>query len=139
MKHFTFKVIFGVLALMLLFSASFPMAQPANADGPVSSKIDPALLAAMNANPRGEFDVIVQTGVPGGGKKPSPRANAERAQGAANRLKANGGKYLKGLALIGGAAATMNVDGITKLSRDPFVKFIVLDKKLKPMGSPAAQ
>ena len=139
MKHLTFRVIFVVLALLLLFSASFPMAQPASADGPVSSKIDPALLSAMNANPRGEFDVIAQTGVPGGGKKPSPRANAERAQGAANRLKANGGKYLKGLALIGGAAATMNVDGITKLSRDPFVKFILLDKKLKPLGAPAAQ
>ncbi|MBI4786461.1 MAG: S8 family peptidase [Chloroflexi bacterium] len=139
MKHLTFRVVFVVLALLLLFSASFPLAQPANADGPVSSKIDPALLAAMNANPRGEFDVIVQTGVPGGGKKPSPKVNAERAKGAADRLKANGGKYLKGLALIGGAAATMNVDGITKLSRDPFVKFIVLDKKLKPMGTPAAQ
>ena len=66
------------------------------------------------------------------------KVNALRAQGALDRLRAVGGKRVNSLALIGGGSATLSAEAIAKLTLDPFVKFIRLDKKLKPLGNPVA-
>ncbi len=138
MKQSLLKIALLLCAGIALYLATLGAAAPAMADqgGLISSKIDPTLLKAMNQNPKGQFSVIAQTGLPG--KKPARTSNADRAKGAFDRLKANGAKSVKSLALIGGAAGTLNVDGIAKLSRDPFVTRILPDRKLKPLGTPAA-
>jgi len=54
-----------VFALLALYAASLGILPPADAaTGAVTSKIEPALLQAMQANPKGEFAVIVQTPCP---------------------------------------------------------------------------
>ncbi|MDE3088227.1 MAG: S8 family peptidase [Chloroflexota bacterium] len=127
---------FSVMALSAL-TLNAPPSALADQGGLQTAKIEPALLAAINANPNGQFSVIVQTGLPDS-KNRSAKANSDRAHGAADRIKANGGKGTNTLAIIGGASGKLSADGIAKTSRDPFVSFISLDKPLKPLGTPAS-
>ncbi len=123
---------------IMLYLATLGAAAPALADqgGLNTSKIEPTLLKAMQTNPGGQFSVIVETGLPS--KKPARTGNADRAKGAVDRLKSNGAQSVKSLAIIGGGAGNLNVDGIAKLSRDPFITRILSDRKLRPLGTPAA-
>ncbi len=154
MKSSLFRIVLLLCTGLALYLATLGSAAPALAEpgGLDSSKIDPALLQAMNANPNGLFWVLVETELPS--KKPAapsapkgrpapPAAptknqNAERAQAAVDRLKVNGAKAVKSLAIVGGAAGTLSANGVAKLSRDPFVARILLDRQLRPLGTPAA-
>ncbi len=139
MKSSVLRIILLLCAGLALYVAALGSAAPVLADqgGLDTSKVDPALLQAMSANPKGQFWVIVETGLPGG-KKPAKTANADRAKGAYDRLKVNGAKSVKSLAVVGGAAGTLTANGVAKLSRDPFVVRIYLDQQLRPLGTPAA-
>ncbi len=139
MKPRSLKITALICATLILFALTISSPPPAIADqgGLETAKIDPALLDAMRAKPSGEFAVIVQTQSPNT-KKASARENSDRAEGAVNRIRANGGKRANRLAIIGAGSGTLNVKAIAALSHDPFVRHIVLDKTVKPLGTPGA-
>ncbi len=136
MTRQAFRVALTIFTLFILFAVTLQDGPLALADtgGIRKARIDPALLAAMRANPKGEFHVIVRTGAPDP-KRVSPKANTQRAKDTADRLKLNSGKHINTLAIIGGASATLSRGAIDKLSRDPMVSAIDLDKPMKSMGS----
>lgn len=114
-----------------------------------ANKIEPALLSAMKANPQGKFRVIVQAASPDLKKLLPPvtsantkdvlrKLNTLRAQGVLDRLRSNGGNQVNSLALIGGGSGVVSAKAIAKLSLDPYVKYIQLNRKLKPLGDPLA-
>jgi serine protease AprX len=151
MKRQYAKIAIVLCAVALLFALACVSAQPtlAGNGGIRTGKIEPALLSAMKANPHGKFAVILQTAPPdlkkllpsltsANSKQILLMLNAMRAQGALDRLRAIGGKHANSLALVGGGSAILSAEAIAKLSLDPFVKFIRFDRKLKPLGDPAA-
>lgn len=171
MLRSTTKAAIIACAILILGAATLSMPMPVIADqgGLQTAKIDPALLKAMQANPRGEFNVIAQTNMPNLKDKPdivgapslkdvrdskgnAPRdakgnfdtkaalklMNSQRTQWAFERMQSAAGKSIKfrGLSIVGGGASKLNADGIAKLSRDPFISYILLDKPMKSLGNP---
>ncbi len=164
MKPQSIKLRLVLCGALILFAAtlSTPMPILAQRGALQTAKIEPALLTALQANPRGEFAVIVQTNMPNLKDKPDvPGApsikdvrdakgnydpkkalkalNPQRARWAVDRIRAVAGKRVNQLTIIGGAAATLTADAIAKLSLDPFVSNIHLDKKMKVLGTPGEQ
>ncbi len=151
MKRQCAKIAIVLSLIAVLFALAPGGAQPTLAgNGEIKvNKIEPALLSVMKANPQGEFHVIVDAAAPDLKKLLPPvtstntkdvlrRVNTLRAQGVLDRLRANGGKRVNSLALIGGGSGVLSAKAIAKLSLDPFVKYIHLDRKLKPLGDPLA-
>ena len=174
MRRQAAKILFVALALVALYAATLGIVQPTDAaPGMDTSKIEPALLKAMQANPKGKFAVIVQTAMPdlkitpAPKDQPNPKApldqkdkklpsiqdirnaqgvfdkkqalktlSAQRSKWATERIRAFAGQKLNSLAIIGGAAATLDYNAIASLSRDPFVSKIHLDRKIAPLGTP---
>jgi len=66
----------------------------------------------------------------------SKGSTLKRSNWAADRIRASAGKKLNNLAIIGGAAATLNYNAIVKLSGDPFISYLRLDRKMAPLGTP---
>jgi serine protease AprX len=149
MKKLFSKLVVVVCGLAALIMFSLNSGQPVSAGqgGPNLAKLDPALIAAYRAKPNGEFRVIVDTNEPDlgsvkGAKLPAAlrsQFNAKRSQGAVSRIRALGGKWVNSLTVIGGATATLKASAIIKLTLDPFINFIHLDKKVKVMGGPGDQ
>ncbi|TMC60369.1 MAG: peptidase S8 [Chloroflexi bacterium] len=133
------KFVFVLLALLVLAFSLATDSQPASADagGLQTNKLDPALLAAIRANPNGVFRVIVRA-VASDSKHLSKHSNDDRTRGLEERVKNSHGMNVHGLPLIGGAAAKLPAAAIAVLSRDPFVSDIVLDRHMQGMGNPAA-
>lgn len=111
------------------------------------NKIDPALLRAMQADPKGKFPVFVQTAfAPTKTILPSiqtdqsgqvlAQLNTKRSQALVDRLKALKGHGIKALAMLGAGSGTLKKSAILKLSRAPMVSYIQLDQALKPLGNP---
>jgi serine protease AprX len=167
MKQKLQRVAFIAFALIALYMATLGLTAPVMADqgGLQTAKIDAALLKLMQTNPKGEWAVIVQTTMPNTNLKANTtadsrglpnlkdmrnaqgvfdarqamkRLSAQRSRWAADRIRASAGKRLNNLAIIGGSAATLNYAAITKLSLDPFVSRIHLDKKIAPLGNPGS-
>jgi serine protease AprX len=155
MKSRKLKIPFILCVLSAMFISTMTLAQPAIADdgGVQTAKIDPALRSAMKANPRGDFPVIVQTTMPnlkgktnslrlpnladiGDERKSLREVNSQRAKWLGDRITQVGGIIRNHLPIVGGSSARLSVTAIGRLSREPFVSFIQLDKKMKPMGSP---
>ncbi len=157
MKSQKLKIPLILCVLSAMFISTMTVAQPAIADqgGILTAKIDPALLSAMKANPRDNFPVIVQTTLPnlkgktnslgmpnladiGGGdeKKALREVNSQRTKWLADRIAKVGGIVRNHLPIVGGSSTRLSADAIGRLSREPFVSFIQLDRKMKPMGSP---
>ena len=136
MKRQTIRGALIVVALVALYAASLGLAPTAEAARePDTSKIEPALLQAMQGNPRGEFAVIVESGLPDLRDIPDLKGlDNQRSNWLMNRLRANGGKQLNSLAIIGAAAATLDYQAIIKLSGDPFISYIRQDRKLVPLS-----
>jgi hypothetical protein len=126
-------VVFALLAL-----CAVGLGRPLTAEAarePDTSKIEPALLQAMQANPTGEFAVIVETDLPNlRSNLDLKELNALRSNWAVDRIRANAGKQLINLAILGAAAATLDYGAIMKLSGDPFISYIRLDRKLVPLS-----
>src|SRR5256885_13855789 len=109
-------------ALVLVTLALGPTAPPARAETVVASaKIDPALLALMQARPLSLLPVIVEM------QPPAPPfsavANVDRANEALDLLRLNG-TPVAGLALIDAAAGFANAAGIQAISLVPTVAYI---------------
>jgi hypothetical protein len=132
MKRQTIRGALIVFALLALYASSLGLAPAAEAARePDTSKIDPALLQAMQANPTGEFAVIVETEMPNLTNSPDLKGlNNQRSNWAGDRIRANAGKMLNNLSIIGAASATLNYEAIMKLSADPFISYIRQDRKL---------
>jgi serine protease AprX len=156
------KLVLVAGVLLALYLVTLPVALPADAQNSLqTAKIEPALLKAMQANPRGEFAVIVQSKMPNLNlqstadpkglpslrdirnangvfdlKQALKKLAAQRADWVKQRVVSFAGKRLNNLAFIGGVAATLNYNAIANLSRDAFVSYIHLDKKIKPLGTP---
>jgi hypothetical protein len=136
MKHQTIRRALIVFALVALSAAGLRFAPAAEAARePDTSKIEPALLQAMQGNPQGEFAVIVESGLPDLRDISDLKGlNTQRSNGLMNRLRANEGKQVNSLAIIGAAAATLDYQAIIKLSGDPFISYIRQDRKLVPLS-----
>lgn len=137
------KLVLILCALFAIFVLTLSNAQPTTAGKGTlrADKLDAALLAAIRANPKGKFPVIVQT-VLRTGRKFARNANANRARGAAdliNRLAGKSATNVNRLVMIGGATAKLPVKKINKLSREPSVSLILLDRELVPLGTPATE
>jgi serine protease AprX len=112
------------LALVLL-----PTAPPARAESAAPEKIDPALLALMQAHPLSLLPVIVEMQQPA-----APfvgAANVNRANEALDLLRLYG-TPVAGLALIDSAAGFANAPGIQAISLVPTVVYIHLDATVAP-------
>jgi hypothetical protein len=136
MKRPTIRGALIVFALVVLSAAGLGFVPSAEAARePDTSKIEPALLQAMQFNPRGEFAVIVESGLPDLRDIPDLKGlNTQRSNWLLNRLRANEGKQLNSLAIIGAAAATLDYQAIIKLSADPFISYFRQDRKLVPLS-----
>jgi serine protease AprX len=161
MKRHFIQITLMLCAIALLYAFTLGAVTPvlADAGGLQTAKIEPALLAAMKANPRGQFKVIVHSGMPNLKGTPVPNGlpdfkpllnsknaqdvkkaftqlNSQRAQWISERIVSYGGMSTNRLNIVGGVAAKLSVDAITRLSRDPFVTRIQLDKVMKALGTP---
>jgi serine protease AprX len=161
MKHNIIRIALMLCAIALLYAVTLGAAQPvlADAGGIKTEKIEPALLAAMKANPRGQFKVIVHSGMPNmkgtsvpnglpsftplinsknaqDVKKALTQLNSQRAQWISDRIVSSGGISTNRLSIVGAVATKLSVDGITRLSRDPFVTRIQWDRPIPALGTP---
>src|SRR5439155_11053929 len=122
-------------ALVLVTLALGPTAPPARAETvDASAKIDPALLALMQARPLSLLPVIVEM------QPPAPpftaAANVDRANEALDLLRLNG-TPVAGLALIDSAAGFANAAGVNAISLVPTVAYIHYDATVVPSVAPS--
>ena len=122
-------------ALVLVTLALGPTAPPARAAlVDPSAKIDPALLALMQARPLSLLPVIVEMQPPA--SPFSAVANVDRANEALDLLRLNG-TPVAGLALIDAAAGFANAAGIQAISLVPTVAYIHHDATVTPASEAA--
>lgn len=136
MNRTTIRGALIVFALLVLYAANLGLAPTAEAARERdTSKIEPGLWEAMQANPLGEFAVIVESDMPNLRDIPDLKGlNNRRSNWLIDRVRANGGKQITNLAIIGAVAATLDYKAITKLSGDPFISYIRQDRKLVPLS-----
>jgi serine protease AprX len=121
-----------VLALAFLLSA-FQIHADARTFDP--SKIDPALLGEVLADPKAEYDVIVRT-VPSESKDRSSRD--DRAKRAGDEITKEGGSKRHALGIVGGASAKIVGKQLLRLSNSRQVDYIFADAPLTATWDPAA-
>jgi hypothetical protein len=97
-------------------------------------KIDLTLKAAMKVQPSHLYPVLIEFGHPGD-KKPTP--STTRAAEALAYIKDAGGCAKNKLGLVGGATADLNWNMVAKLSLNPRVRRISLDRLIQASGDPA--
>jgi subtilisin family serine protease len=115
--------------------AALPLALPQSAHAQTQSKIAPALLAQITANPLARMPVIVEmnpTHAPFVGK-----LNVTLAQEAVSILQANG-HAIGGLPIVQGAAGYANAEGILAMSVLPQVATIEHDAVVRARRPPAS-
>ena len=116
-------------AFLLVALSLGPTAPPARAATEVAAKIDPALLALMQAHPLSLLPVIVEMQPPA--PPFSAAANVDSANAALDLLRLNG-TPVAGLSLIDAAAGFANAVGIDAISLVPTVAYIYYDKTVAP-------
>ena len=121
-----------VLALAFLLSA-FQIHADARAYD--STKIDPALLSEVLADPKAEYDVIVRT-VPGETKTRASRD--DRAKRAGDEITKEGGSKRHALGIVGGASAKIGGKQLLRLTNSAQVDYIFADAPLTATWDPAA-
>jgi len=126
--HFWTRLFIIAIVAVVLFSSAAPVfaAPPINWD-----KLDPALAAALKAQPGKTFPIIVEAGLP---NDKSPSTGAKRASEAVDHIRAAGGRARNQLAIIGGSSAQGNWDAIAKLSHNGRVRKISLDRVISASG-----
>ena len=96
-----------------------------------SGKVEPALLAQAQANPKQDFDVIVRA-------TQSKDKKDHGSKRAADAVTLNKGKVGHGLSIIGGASATLSGKAILELAKHKDVAYVSRDLVLKAHFDPAA-
>jgi serine protease AprX len=120
-----------VLALAFLLSAFQIHADARTFD---SSKIDPALLSEVLADPKAEYDVIVRTVV----KETLRSSKDDRAKRAGDEITKEGGTKRHALSIVGGASAKIQGKQLLRLTNSGQVDYIFADAPLTTTWDPAA-
>ena len=117
------KIGLWFLVLSLLIGQGSMLPSAVHAENPHWDKIDPALRAAMEEDPSGEFPVIVEmkhaTGPPSGA-----HGNADRANQALGLIRGHGGKAENPLPFVSAASGVLKRGKIIALSHVPDVAII---------------
>jgi serine protease AprX len=120
-----------VLALAFLLSAFQIHADARTFD---SSKIDPALLSEVLADPKAEYDVIVRTVA----KDTQRSSKDDRAKRAGDEITKEGGSKRHALGIVGGASAKISGKQLLRLTNSGQVDYIFADAPLTASWDPAA-
>ena len=120
-------IAFLVVALLIGSLAGAP-ASASSYDG---TKLDPALLGEILADPSGDYEVIVRATPPS-----AADTRSDQASRAGNALSASGGKAKFALGIVGGAAGTLKGTPLLALTHNPNVDYIYKDAKITPAFDP---
>jgi len=115
----------ALLAVLVLLVGIVPAAAAAGPDAD-STKLEPALQRALTANPSGTFRVIVT-------QQPAKDRNDRRGKSAQVEadIAGGGGRVTRRLGIVDGHAATVSGKQLAQLSRNPKIKSISLDRRIK--------
>ena len=124
------------LATVLVVTAGLvPVAGAAQGGQPDAvSKMEPALAQGVQAHPDAKFNVIVTRG-----PVADPVTRRAHKADVENTIKNEGGKIGGALDIIGGHTATMTGKQVLNVAKNPHVKSVALDHKVKLTAATTTQ
>ena len=96
-------------------------------------KVSPELHTMLASDPWSDADIIIEMKV---SLHPQKGTAAKPEQRAKNKLEQHGGKRVQPLGIVAGASGRISLDRLARLSRDSEVRYISLDSRLVPNGTP---